>query len=58
MIIKDTKDELKVEAEIADYNPRYSLSTQKLSRGFIDLEKQVYREIMPTGRPMKEPNLV
>lgn len=57
MIIPDSTGK-EVEAEIQDYYPRFSLSTPKLAKGFLDTAKHIDRDLLPTGRPLKEPNLV
>jgi hypothetical protein len=50
MIIPDSTGK-EVEAEIQDYYPRFSLSTPKLAKGFLNTAKHIDRDLLPTGRP-------
>lgn len=42
----------------AIYNPKFEVGMVRLDRGMAVLEKQLSRDKLPSGKPLKGPNLV
>ena len=42
----------------AVYNPNFEVGMVRLDRGMAVLEKQLSRDKLPSGKPLKGPNLV